>query len=481
MLIRVKRKKLLKILELCIIVGMFSLILFLMQRTNNENLIVKFSCIGALVIFIYEIIQIYLIKKKLFIPEILFLLSFYLFQNGQLILLALGIEFNDFYILTLQQYNADVATFSAISTVLAGLAAYITTRYRYKSVKKSKVDMLGNKYISNVALLGFWLTFLVAIPLILVKARISLSGGYTAVRAYEGTVPSILGFVEYMFMPFSVLCLVYCSKKMQRVIIFIVTFWAIITALCGDRTTGIGALVLVLYVHFSGGENANRKKMKSGKKILSMLGLLIGIVCIVMLIQVAYTVRTQGQMTQTSFLTLVVQTISDLGFSCFPLYTMMNIIPGKESFLFGKGYLLSFVGGCIPSFLDVSGVIAKVNTASRIFETWQEKYYGQYAFGFGFSLNAEAYINFGWYGLIVIFFIMLFITNYFNNYNEADMENKWGKYKCLILLFLWFTLPRRDSYYIWKAIAYSIVIMEIILFVLKPRQLRKRTQIEIKK
>ena len=121
--------------------------------------------------------------------------------------------------------------------------------------------------------------------------------------------------------------------------------------------------------------------MKSGKKILSMLGLLIGIVCIVMLIQVAYTVRTQGQMTQTSFLILVVQMISDLGFSCFPLYTMMNIIPGKESFLFGKGYLLSFVGGCIPSFLDVSGVIAKVNTASRIFETWQEKYYGQYTFG----------------------------------------------------------------------------------------------------
>ena len=58
---------------------------------------------------------------------------------------------------------------------------------------------------------------------------------------------------------------------------------------------------------------------------------------------------------------------------------------------------------------------------------------------------------------------MLVVFGMLNSCRYDDETDQWGRYKICILVFLWFTLPRRDSYYVWKAISYSIIIMYLYL------------------
>lgn len=463
----VDRKKFLMCVSVALSLILYIYILINLRGYSNSDLVVKISCISSLIILILECSAIYQQDKRLFTPTIMILAAFYLFQNGQLLLLALGIEFNDFYISTLKQYSSDVAIYSSISNVLTGFAALIMTKPvsdEYLPRKARRIDELTPEFIEFAAKVGVILTGVVTIPLVLIKTYIGMGGGYSAVRTFESGIPSVFNFIEYMFMPFAVLMIVYAGKERNKPIKIAVAVWAILTALCGDRTTGIGALVVLIFLSYLQAEESSEEdKPSTGKKMVRFLLIIFLGVLLLLFIQIAYAVRTKGDLNLGSFSGLITDTISDLGFSCFPLFTMMNIVPAFEAFQLGKGYVLSMIGGLIPSFIDVTGTIGKINQQSRIFETWQTQYYSQYNFGLGFSLNAESYINFGWFGLIAIFVLMLVVFGMLNSCRYDDETDQWGRYKICILVFLWFTLPRRDSYYVWKAISYSIIIMYLYL------------------
>lgn len=419
------------------------------------------SVILAFIILIVNLLLIYKRNKTILTPTVLFLISYYLFQNGQLLLTALGIEFNDFYLSSLSQYYNDVAVFSSISTVIASGIAVVMSRNRIQEVKNYSVDSYNPKSRENAICIGFFLTCLIAIPLIAIKFITALSGGYGAVRILEGRIPSPINFIEYMFMPFAVLSLIYCRKGIAFYTRIIVIIWLILTALTGDRTTGIAGLLIVAYISFcmkEQNENSYGSRLASTIKLLAVGAMLI------VFIRIAYLFRNQNDITLSmSVFDYLVEFVSELGFSSFSLYTMFHVVPSCESFLYGVGYIKSFIGGLIPSFIDPTGIIRQINSESRIFATWQARYFPQYSFGLGFSLNAEAYINFGWYGLIAIAIICIIVFSFLGKENLKERRNGWGLYKVCILLFLWFTLPRRDSYYIWKALSYGIVAIKLYL------------------
>ena len=460
----VDRKKFNKCMILLIIFLVY--IPFLLSHRNDAylELFIKIACITSLCIYIYEIWSVYTITGRIFTPPIMFLIAFYIFQNGQLLLLALGIDFNKFYINLLKNYTMQVVVFSSISNVIAGFVAILFACPKEKLKASSsirRIDKIAPDFIKEVARMGVIVTSLLTFPLILLKFTYCLSGGYSAVRTFESSLPSIVNFIEYFFMPFSILYMVYAGKDRSKYVRIIVIIWALLTSLCGDRTIGIGALVVIIYMYFL---QASDTKEGIGKKIVKYLGLAVLAILLVGLIQFAYAFRTKSAFGFSSIIEMFITTFSDLGFSCFPLFTMMKVVPQSEGFLYGSGYLLSFIGGLIPSFIDVTGTINKINAQSRIFETWQTKYYGQYNFGFGFSLNAEAYINFGWLGLISIAIVLIIIFKMLSGYNPDDKNDLWGCYKICVLVFLWFTLPRRDSYYVWKAISYALILMKIFIF-----------------
>lgn len=464
---RINRNKSIKCILVLAIISIYIPIILYHRYDIASNYLIKTVCLSSLAIYVFEIWQIYSLTEKIFTPTNLFLGVYYIFQNGQLLLLALGIKFDTFYINTLKEYMMPVVAFSAISNVIAGYVALLTAVPLQKEMIKEyhrKIDFIPDKFIVTVARIGFFITGAISIVLILIKIRYSLSGGYDAVRRFEGYIPSIINLCEYMFMPFAILLISYSETHKSAMVRNVIIIWAVLTALCGDRTTGIGALVAIIYLIYTQQHNVNEKL---GKKIISFIFLVLAGILLTVFIQVAYSFRTKGSMDISSIYKLIVNTISDLGFSYFPLFTTMGIVPGTEKFLLGKGYVLSFIGGFIPAFIDVTGTISKINSQSRIFEVWQSKYYSQYSFGLGYSLNAEAYTNFGWYGLIALGVILLVIFKLLNSFNPQNKKDKWGCYRTSILIFFWFTLPRRDSYYIWKAISYSLILMQIYILTMR--------------
>lgn len=434
-----------------------SIIMVLMKENLQDTDFITWCVLLSLVVFIYEIYNICKITGEIFTPSILFLAAFYVFQNGQLLLVALGIGFDMFYINTLNSLTCDVTLFSGISNMCAGLAGVVVAKITLKrNYHMHRVDKYNPKSVSNAAILGILVTGSTALPLLLIKFfGYALSGGYYAVRDFEGRLPAIIGLMEYLFVPFCFLYLVFSQNKYsRRGIIFLSGVWFLLTALCGDRTTGVSGLLMLAYLGYIM-EHGKKNKHQGAVKLI-VVGLLL-----IVFIKVAYAFRMQTGIVEAIFRLghTFVGFLSELGFSCFPLFMMMNIVPDLESFQYGKQYLLSIIAGVVPSTLDLTGYITKWTSEWKIYDEWIYRYYSQYDFGVGFSLNAEAYINFGWFGIIAIFILCTIVILYLSE----NTTSRYGIYKVVVLTFIWFTLPRRSSYYIWNGIFWCVFIIGLYL------------------
>jgi len=452
-----------KYATICTVIVLISAIYMLLNRNESKSDdFVKICIFWSLAVLAFECHVICRLSKSFLSPTILFLTVYYLFQNGQLLLYAVGIQFNTYYIFLLREHLQDVAVFSSVSNMLAGLSGVFSVSNLGNQMQKHKhtiIDKYDTKQSAFSLKLGVILTGMVAIPEVIVKFSYAIRGGYSAVRSLESSIPSIINFAEYMFVPFSFAFLHYSKEASERrFVTVILTLWCIITAFCGDRTTGIAGLFATAYIFYFNEMDRKRRYKQVARLVI------IGVV-LIFFVQLAYAFRTQSSIIEalSGENNVFISFVSDLGFSSFPLFTMMSIVPEHETFLWGKGYLLSMIGGIIPSFLDPTGTISWFNQQSRIFESWHEQYFGNYSFGFGFSLNAEAYINFGWYGLIVLFFVCLAVIRWLNRENKNKEQSVFSRYTVCILLFMWFTLPRRDTYYFWKAIVYCVFLMRIYL------------------
>lgn len=451
-----------RIIVCILLMILYAIVLGIIYKFATVDIFIQSCILAALLIFAYEIYCICRNTKEIFHPAIVFLFSYYIFQNGQLLLLSLNIPFNRYYINLLIEFLPQVALFSSVSVILAGFAGVIVVKSKHqKRCRISIADGYTQVAISNAAMVGLIFTGAVAVPLIFIKFfGYSLNGGYSAVQAFEGKLPSIVGLIEYMYIPFVILYLVFSDcKKDKQITKVVFVIWCILTALCGDRTTGIAGILIVALIGYLLTENYQTKKRMAIKVVVfGIFGLL--------LVNIARMFRNSGSIDITNKDSggFIINFISELGFSVFPLFTMMNIVPSKENFLFGEQYVASFFRGIIPSTLDVTGIVAKLTESSHIHYDWTFKYYPEFKFGIDSSLNTEAYINFGWFGLIAIFVVCCFIMYCLtNNYIETPNGKKYGIYKTLVLLFVWFTLPRRTSFTIWNGLFWCVFMMGIYL------------------
>ena len=423
----------------------------------------KYVIISAFFVFLASVIVIARHEKTLLSPILLFLASFYLFQNGQLLLYSFNIIPNDFYINKSSEVIENVCTFSSISAIVSSYAAILVVFNPKKRLsRKSRIDELDRDSICKFALLGFAITAIVALFLAFRKFTIALSGGYSSVRAYEETISSVFNFIEYMFVPFSILSLIYLKNKWLKALVFLVSgFFFLLTALSGDRTTGITGLIVLFLLYYLSVARESKLKLKRLRIVVPFVVLLF-----FALMRVAYFVRSRIDFSIFAFFSLesIVDEVSEIGFSFYALTTMMIVVPSKENFLYGKGYFLSMIGGVFPSFLDPTGTIQKINAESRVYSQWQSQYFN-YDFGLGFSLNAESYINFGWFGLLAIFLLCLFIFRMLSYSLKNNEKPNFSLYKSMVLLMLWFTLPRRDTYFVWKSIIYAIAFIYLYLLI----------------
>lgn len=434
-----------------------AVILFLLNNEKSERLI-TISVISSAVVLFLQIRSLYVNSKLLFTPGFVYLCSYYIFQNGQLLLYSIAADFDMFYLNKFSTYMIEGAVYSSISNVIAGYIYMLTTfKSQEATYRISNVDKyFSYNSISCCAYQGFVLTGLIALPLILYKFSFALSGGYMAVRAAESSIPSVANFIEYMFPAFSILSIVYNNNGKTKQVHAIFLIWLILTAMCGDRTTGLAGILVLVFLRYKLSTKGNSKK--------NVVYLILSGFAIISLVSIIANFRRSGSLFDIeSSGNFVISFMSELGFSVVPLLSIIEICPKYLSFQYGCEYVQSFIGGCIPSFLDPTGTITYINTLSRNYETFQMTYFGFDSFGIGWSLNAESFHNFGWYGLIALIFINYIVFSFLNKTDFRLVKRDFNLYAVCALLFMWITLPRRDSYYIWKAIVYTIIFIQIFI------------------
>lgn len=388
-----------------------------------------------------------------------FLLVFYIFQNGQLLLFALNADYNYLYI---EKFSIAQLQQSVLFSSLCMFAAYYAAVFsmdRHDTWIEKEINAYSAPIIFKIARVGLVLTSLVAFALLLVKFVVWLGAGYSGVMIFERTVPSILGAVESLYPAFSILTIVSGLKSgyKTRFWFLLFLFWGLTTAVMGDRTTGIGVIAIVLLMHYFGYFGTSRIKHK--------FTFWLGGIVVFWLISVIFSIRSHDQYTFGSAFSIVTDVVYELGFSFFPLSAIMKMCPDVHGYLYGASMLSSVVTGFFPSSLDVLGLFDKLADYASVPTHWIADRY-RYGFGMDCSLNAEAYANFGMYGFVAMFVICSIIASALKRVDYNSDQNVFSQYIGFALLFAWFTLPRRRSYYIYNKIFWYVLVVGLFVFVM---------------
>ena len=124
----------------------------------------------------------------------------------------------------------------------------------------------------------------------------------------------------------------------------------------------------------------------------------------------------------------IVQLIGEMGFSgSSMIWTVYLVKTGQQELYYGMTYVGALVN-IIPSSLDFMGLLSSLDKYCHL-EGWLTDTLG-FSFGVGFSLIAEAYLNFGVGAIIVMFFYGLLLNHIFNYELKNDA---WNLYKSLIM------------------------------------------------
>jgi oligosaccharide repeat unit polymerase len=156
---------------------------------------------------------------------------------------------------------------------------------------------------------------------------------------------------------------------------------------------------------------------------------------------------------------LVFSAISEMGGSMFPLVATMGLVPEKYPFRYGSTYLYDFLS-VVPNFgiWDVHPAMENANLGDWLQKTLKLNY------GPGYSLVAEAYINWGLFGF-VFFVVQGFVFG--RVFSLVSIKNAFSRPDifCFCLIVLLFTIKTNRNSFLATVRAFSYAAVPILLLI----------------
>jgi oligosaccharide repeat unit polymerase len=420
----------------------------------------------------------YLLARKWTNPYIMFYLSFIVFHFGQNILLALSIEnFNYIFVkgFTTQDINLKGTIFTVWSILFFNLGALLSVQtgknkgHRENgNVKISKIvtGIRSSAALKTFGSIVFIVTVIPAFYVVIRSAIISINYGYTGLYLLPRPM-FIISFLDYLFIPGTIMLLASHKNKGLTVksLKLIILVYATMSLIGGGRGQGLAIfVVLIIYNYIQNNRLNIGSKIKVGVLILLII-VLIPILANFRGIEDKSLANFVNTVIYTTESNVLIDTVGEMGHSMAPLLMTMKVIPSNVGFKYGESYFAAIMSA-MPANFDPSGLIAYFNSKATL-DNWLENYYNM-SYGPGFSMIAEAYYNFGYFGLIimvlwgVIISKLLTIKDY-----ESIKYNSFNLYSKLVLLYSLFTFPRRPTIYFVNQIVYLIVVVFLAIKLLE--------------
>ena len=428
----------------------------MVERPNETSLKIN-GAIGLLqlILSVYSWIR---IGNKLISPYFFFLLCLYVFSFGQSFFYPLNVHIDTDLIYTEQT----LMIFNAQCLTLIFLNCFHFGALRSKNISHYISDC-NNIEFPNLKIIG-WIMFIIsAYPYLhgkLSSLQYALSHGYASLYEIEqkfGLDVGLKGVINDFFIP-STICLyvAYHEKKIARYLIFGLWITLIIIMLnIGGRTRSVIliTLMLILYNNFV-------KPFTKKQLIIVALG---GMVVLSLLSYIRQTRNSSNRSMNITNMLLddngAVQTIAEMGNTMFCMIHTMEFVPAEEDYRYGKSYAYSFTT-LIPNlgFWEEHPAKKEANLGEWLTNKMELSY------GSGYSMVAEAYMNFGPYGFIMMYILGFFFASMFGVL-ESAIKKKNAPVIVFTLIVFWMSLrlPRNSFIGLVRSLFYYGFLLYLII------------------
>ena len=358
------------------------------------------------------------ITGKVFAPYIIFLLAAYTFCMGQSFLevFNLVVEERSVYnnCSASEIYQAEIYTLLFLAFFHIGaLVDYRKTFSKTISSETSKIKIVENGAIKNIGILYVVVSVIPFIIQNYVQFKFVSTFGYMGLYEINSSVPlwGLIKLLSDFFMP-GVLCILLTSRpnsNKQRSIFFLFAVLILIIMYCGGRSKGVVLVAVALLFY----QNCVKPISNKGWAILCIGGFFfISILSVISHLRSgsrdSYVEAIVNYKSETGS-NLFFETISEMGSSIYPMARTMSLVPQTESYRYGETYLYA-LSSLIPNigFWEKHPAAVKANLAEWLIKKDNLTYSPAY------SIVAEAYINFGIAGFIVMFIMGIYFSRVLN-------------------------------------------------------------------
>lgn len=387
-------------------------------------------------------------------PYIIFLLSLYVFSFGQSFLWAFGLEAKrtliGYYGITVSDiFYAQVLTLIMLAFFHIGASFWFTRNIGQVSEQiEIESDTNEETYVDDrtfrLRQIG-WLIFVISVvPYTMETIQnliTSMSMGYGALYRGEEKIgmDNMAGFVSDFFIP-SVICLFISYKNnkwIRRFFLGVLSLNIVAILLIGGRSNAVILLAILIILY-------NYLIKKIDKKWF-----FVGVFGIFLLLQIlTFIANIRSEKGRTVNISNIkfeskaaADAVAEMGGTMFCLIKTMDIVPNKQSYRYGKSYLYSFTT-LIPNlgFWKIHPAKKESNLG-----VWLTNYL-HLGYGTGFSMCAEAYVNFGYFSFIVFFIWGWFLASIFGKIEMTARTQNYVLMAFLLILFWYFLKLPRNSF-----------------------------------
>lgn len=367
---------------------------------DQSNMIIFLSWMGILA-GIYVIGTWFKLTGTVFSLYTIFMLFFFLFNYGQPLMWALGIhqtkEIGQTSLYTLGVPTTGEIALSQALTLICILLFHLGAIYSYKG-KKRMLDQKTNMNVTNTNITmlaiyktSFYLCFIV-FPItfynIAYKFFISQTYGYRSFYYNEEVVTNIVAFnlIENMFFPCLIGLLIGSNyRKKTRMFVYL-TFAAymILSVLSGDRGVWVYKLIILVWM-----SHTYFKALSLRRFLKYIVTGIIGLQILEAIVAVRNIgVSISNIMNALSFKdSAIISAVFEMGGSLRPTIVLMKY--GWDIWPFGNTYVNALLGIVTSRTMNIIG-----REWAPLSDWFSQSFLG-ISYGAGFSIVAEALINYG--------------------------------------------------------------------------------------
>ena len=400
-------------------------------------------------------------------PIFLLFLSFVLFSFGVPLLSACFPDYSDWYFLKIDKMDLAIGCWYSLLCLDAfALGLYFSSRRveRHAETGQERFPMLESvsslfEENRDTLLKICWFAVLVFGIICSCYAfqftSISLQYGISEARSVVVNGPFV-NLSRSLLVPSSLILLIFSKEKRPKIILFsALTAYGIMVAISGDRTEGMTVLVVLFVLWFR--EWGKDDKSNTNNKIFAIV--------VALLLAISFPIiavfRTGVEIDGVNLGTLFAKILSEFGFNFYTICFQFSLgLP----FLYGLTYLAAF-STLIPSSLDVMGLRSSVEmlNAETLFNQLMQNEHPWADFGLGYSMVAESWLNFGVFGVFVVF-LFGYVLGHVCSLAYANPISKYfayGTFWCML------TVARRGLNFPVAEMKYIILLPIVICIAIK--------------